>query len=215
MAFTQGLVYYKNYLIESTGQHGVSSLRKVDPKTGNVLRKVGVDIQYFAEGITVLDDKIYQLTWESGICFVYDASTLKKLSTFNYYGEGWGLAHNGKSILFSDGSNTIRYINPDGFKLDKTLLVHDENGMPVFNLNELEYVKGELWANVWQSNRIARINPETGNVTGWLDLSELRDRITLTRYTDVLNGIAYDEDNDEFYITGKNWNKMFVIKITE
>jgi glutamine cyclotransferase len=214
-AFTQGLVFYKGLLIESTGQHGVSSLRKIDPKTGNVLKRIGLDVQFFAEGITILEDKVYQLTWESGICFVYDATTFKKLSTFTYFGEGWGLSQNGKFILFSDGSNSIRYIDPNGFRFDKTVLVSDENAMPVFNLNELEYVKGELWANIWQSNRIARINPETGDVTGWLDLTELRDRITISRNTDVLNGIAYDEDKDEFYVTGKNWNKMFVLKITE
>ena len=214
-AFTQGLVFYKGQLVESTGQHGLSSIRRVDPKTGNVLKRIGVELQYFAEGITIFNDKIYQLTWESGVGFVYDAFNFKKLDNFTYYGEGWGLTNNGKSILFSDGSNSIRYINPDGFKLEKSVPVIDENGMPVFNLNELEYAKGALWANIWQSNRIARINPESGEVTGWLDLSELRNLITLRPNTDVLNGIAYDPDKDEFYITGKNWNKMFVLKIEE
>jgi glutaminyl-peptide cyclotransferase len=212
-AFTQGLEYFKGYLYESTGLNGSSSLRKLDAITGKVLKKVSVPGEYFAEGITIFKKKIYQLTWISHVCLVYDFNTFDQVGTFDYQGEGWGMTDDGENLIMSDGSNLIKYLNPDNFQVERTLAVTDESSVPVTNLNELDYINGEIWANVWQTDKIVVINPSSGLVTAWLDMSELKNQLTMTPGTDVLNGIAYDKEKDQYFITGKNWNKIFVLKI--
>ncbi len=214
-AFTQGLVYYNGYLYESTGLKGSSSLRKVEIETGKVLKEIDVSPDYFAEGITILSNKIYQLTWNSNLCLVYDLQTFKQLKTFDYYGEGWGLTNNGEQIIMSDGSNIIRFINPANFKVIRTISVTDDNYNPVHNLNELEYIKGELWANIWQSDRIARIEPESGHVNSWIDISELRKYLQDNPDAEVSNGIAYDSLHDRLFLTGKNWPFLFEVRVIE
>jgi glutamine cyclotransferase len=212
-AYTQGLIYFKGLLYESTGQYGESSLRKLDPKTGAILLKTELENQYFAEGIAIFNNKIYQLTWRSGTGFVYDLMTMKQTGTFTYYGEGWGITADKKYLIMSDGTNALRFLDPKTFEIVKTIFVVDENSIPLQYLNELEYINGEIWANVYTRNYIVRINPDDGRVISRIDLSFLIDKIEVTPETDVLNGIAYDKKRDEYYFTGKNWNKIFVIKM--
>jgi glutamine cyclotransferase len=212
-AFTQGLYYLKGFLYESTGQYRKSSLRKIDAGTGNILKMEKVDNSYFAEGLTIFKNKIYQLTWISNTGFIYDLSTMNQTGTFHYYGEGWGITNDENSLIISDGTNGLRFLNPRTFVLENTIFVTDQNSNPVSNLNELEMIDGYIWANVWMQNYIVRIDATSGKVVSRLDLSELRNKITITPETDVLNGIAYDKVKDEFYVTGKNWNKIFVIKV--
>ena len=211
-AFTQGLIYHNGYLYESTGQRGQSSLRKINPKTGEVIKKIDIADEYFAEGLALYKNKLYQLTWVSHICFIYDFQTFKKNGSFDYDGEGWGITNNNDNLIMSDGTNMLRFIDPVTYNVTKSIPVVDNNGSPVFNLNELEYVNGEIWANIWQTNRIARIDASTGVVNEFIDFSELWNYLKVTTGTDVLNGIAYDYDTKTFYITGKNWDKMFEIK---
>jgi glutamine cyclotransferase len=210
-AFTQGLQFVDGVLYEGTGQNGQSGIRKVKLETGEVLQKQPLDAKYFGEGITVWGNTIVQLTWQSEIGFVYDKSTFKQLKTFSYQGEGWGLTHDGTRLIMSDGSPGLRFLDPQSLKETGRLTVRD-SGRPVEDLNELEYVKGEILANVWQTHRIARISPKTGDVTGWIDLTGLlepRDAIGV----DVLNGIAYDAAGDRLFVTGKLWPKLFEIRI--
>jgi len=211
-AYTQGLFYEGGYLYESTGQNGASSVRKLDAKTGEILKKTDVDAKYFAEGITLLDKKIYQLTWITNTGFIYDFLSLKQIGTFEYFGQGWGLCTNGKYLIMSDGTNALRFLDPKTFRTDRTIMVIDEEGMPLRSINELEYINDEIWANVYMHNYIVVINPEDGKVKRSIDLSSLESKITIGPETDVLNGIAYDKKRDEFYFTGKNWNKIFVVK---
>ena len=213
-AFTQGLVFRDGKLLEGTGREGRSTLRSVDLDSGQVLRKVDVAPQYFAEGVTVLNGKIYQLTWQQHLGFIYDAWTFDKLGEFNYTGEGWGLANDGVSLILSDGSNQIRFLDPDNFQVKKTIAVRDGE-TPITELNELEYVKGEIYANVWHADRIARINPETGAVVGWIDLQGLLERGEVTDQEAVLNGIAFDETSGRLFVTGKLWPKVFEIRLTQ
>ncbi len=166
-AYTQGLVYQDGKLLESTGQVGHSSLRRVEIETGKLLQKVDVNPPYFAEGITLLKGKIYQLTWQHQVGFIYDAWTFQKLGEFHYAGEGWGLANDGQSLILSDGSNRIRFLDPANFEVRKTIAVLDGRSS-VNELNELEYVQGEIYANIWHADRIARIDPQTGSVVGWI-----------------------------------------------
>jgi glutamine cyclotransferase len=212
-AFTQGLQYVDGVLYEGTGQNGQSGLRKVKLETGQVLQHRPLDRKYFGEGITVLGDQIFQLTWQSEIGFVYDKATFKQLKTFTYTGEGWGLTHDGTRLIMSDGDarGALRFIDPKTLKETGRLIVKD-NGLPVQNLNELEYVKGEVLANIWQTQRLARISLKTGAVTGWIDLSGLLDPREAAG-VDVLNGIAYDAVGDRLFVTGKYWPKLFEIKI--
>jgi glutaminyl-peptide cyclotransferase len=210
-AFTQGLQYLDGVLYEGTGQNGQSGIRKVKLETGEVLQHQPLDAKYFGEGITVWRDTIIQLTWQSEVGFVYDKATFKQMRTFTYPGEGWGLTHDGKRLIMSDGSTALRFLDPSTFKELGRLTVRD-GGVPVKNLNELEVVKGEILANVWQTMRIARISPKTGDVTGWIDLSGLLDPREAVG-TDVLNGIAYDAAGDRLFVTGKWWPKLFEIKI--
>ena len=211
-AFTQGLIYVAGTIYESTGLNGQSSVRKVDLASGKVLQKQSVDPAHFAEGLTEWDGKLIQLTWQSGIGFIYDRTTLRLKGTFNYPGEGWGLTHDGNRLILSDGSATLRFLNPDSFREIGRVVVRD-HGTPVQNLNELEFVKGEVYANVWHTNRIARISPATGEVLGWIDLSGLIPQRSLPHAEAVLNGIAYDSANDRLFVTGKLWPKLFEIRV--
>ena len=220
-AFTQGLVFYNGFLYESTGQHGASSIRKVELRTGKVLRMHKVPSEYFAEGMTILNGKIYQLTWQSSLGFVYNLEDFKLLKEFRYNGEGWGLTHDGKHLFMSDGTHVIRIVDPETFKVVRAIVVLDEAGKPLLRLNELEYVKGEIWANIWMSesigrpNHIARINPESGKLLGWINLDKISPKDSGRNYENSLNGIAYDKTADRIFVTGKNWKRLFEIKLKE
>ena len=211
-AFTQGLLYLDGALYESTGLNGRSSLRKVDLETGKVLQKVDVAPQFFAEGLAELDGKLYQLTWQEHRAFVYDLKTFALDTEFSYPYEGWGLTTDGKELILSDVTDQIRFINPANFKTVRTIFVR-ENGLAVANLNELEYVKGEIFANIWQTNDIVRINPATGEVTGKISFTGLLKPEDRDSTTDVMNGIAYDAVGDRLFITGKCWPKLFEIRL--
>jgi glutamine cyclotransferase len=211
-AFTQGLILSDGKLLESTGQEGFSSLRRVELETGKVLKKVDVPKPYFAEGIALLNGKIYQLTWQHQIGFVYDAQSFERVGQFNYTGEGWGLATDGKSLILSDGSNRLRFLDPSDFHVARTITVLDGQ-TPVNELNELEFVQGEIYANVWHDNRIATIDPQSGHVTAWIDLNGLMPAGELQDPEAVLNGIAYDQTNDKLYVTGKLWPRLFEIRV--
>ncbi|HET7220938.1 MAG TPA: glutaminyl-peptide cyclotransferase [Vicinamibacterales bacterium] len=212
-AFTQGLQFVDGFLYEGTGQHGQSGIRKVKLETGEVLQRQPLDAKYFGEGITVWGSTLIQLTWQSEIGFVYDKQTFKQLKTFTYPGEGWGLTHDGKRLIMSDGDarGALRFFDPASLKETGRLIVRD-GGRPVDHLNELEYVRGDILANVWQTQRIAKISLRTGAVTGWIDLSGILDPRDAAG-TDVLNGIAYDAARDRLFVTGKNWPKLFEIKL--
>ncbi len=211
-AFTEGLVIDGGTLYEGTGLNGQSSLRRVDLNSGKVLQSIALDQKYFGEGITVWDEWIVQLTWKSHEGFVYDKASFKLLKTFSYPSEGWGLTHDDKSLIMSDGTPTIHFLDPVTFQETKRITVTDK-GQPVFNLNELEYVHGEILANVWQTDRIARISPENGQVIGWIDLAGLLSPADRQPPVDVLNGIAYDVEHDRLFVTGKLWPKLFEITL--
>ncbi|MBL8188299.1 MAG: glutaminyl-peptide cyclotransferase [Acidobacteria bacterium] len=210
-AFTQGLVYHQGFLYESTGLNGRSSLRRVELTTGQVLKNVAVDSIHFAEGLALFNNRLYQLTWQTQTAFVYDLDSFAPLKTFGYSGEGWGLTTNGQSLMMSNGSNQIRFLDPETFQIQRTISVTD-NDRPVNMLNELEFIKGEIFANIWLADRIARIDPASGRVTGWINLAGLLSSEERNR-ADVLNGIAYDETGDRLFITGKLWPKLFQIKL--
>ena len=211
-AFTQGLILVDGKLLESTGQEGSSSLRSVELETGKVLKKVDVPPPYFAEGIAMLNGKVYQLTWQHSVGFIYDLQTLERAGQFDYQGEGWGLTTDGQSLIISDGSNKLKFLDPASFRVTKTISVVD-GAQPVNQLNELEFVKGEIYANVWHSDRVAVIDPQTGRVKAWIDLTGLMPEGELLDEEAVLNGIAYDQANDKFYVTGKLWPRLFEIKV--
>jgi len=211
-AFTQGLILMDGKLLESTGEEGRSSLRRVELETGKVLKKVDVPVPYFAEGIAMLNGKVYQLTWQHHIGFIYDAQTFERTGQFNYAGEGWGLTTDGQSLILSDGSTRIRFINPADFTVTKTISVID-GSTPIDQLNELEYVNGEIYANVWHDNRIAVIDPQNGRVKSWIDLNGLMPEGELHDPEAVLNGIAYDQANNKLFVTGKLWPRLFEIRI--
>lgn len=211
-AFTQGLLYHEGVLYESTGLNGASSLRKVELKTGKVLQEVSVSPQYFAEGLALLNGKLFQLTWQNHECFVYDLATLGETKEFSYPGEGWGLTSDGQSLIMSDGTPQIRFIDPVTFEVKRTINVATGN-RPDTELNELEYIKGEIFANVWRSNQILRIDPATGQVRGIIDLTGLLPPEDHDIATDVLNGIAYDARGGRLFVTGKRWPKLFEIRI--
>ena len=211
-AFTQGLILMDGKLLESTGEEGFSSLRRVDLESGRVLKKVDVPVPYFAEGLAALNGKLYQLTWQHNIGFIYDAQTFDRVGEFNYQGEGWGLTTDGQALILSDGSNRIRFIDPSSFRVLKTISVTDTNA-PVRELNELEYVNGEIYANVWHDNRIAAIDPQSGHVKAWIDLTGLMPDGELEDPEAVLNGIAYDQASDKLIVTGKLWPRVFEIKV--
>jgi glutamine cyclotransferase len=213
-AFTQGLLYNQGNLLESTGEVGRSSLRRDEIDTGKVLQKVDVPPPYFAEGITLLKGKIYQLTWQHQLGFIYDALTFEKTGEFKYTGEGWGLANDGQSLILSDGTNKIRFLDPDNFQVTRTIAVLDGHAA-VEEINELEYVQGEIYANIWHADRIARIDPKTGKVVGWINLAGLLAPGEVQDEEAVLNGIAYDETSGRLFVTGKLWPKLFEIRLTQ
>jgi glutamine cyclotransferase len=211
-AFTQGLVWLDGEFYEGTGLNGQSSLRRVNPETGEVLQQVDLSEQYFGEGIVLWEDKIIQITWQENTAFVYDRETFEQVGEFSYGTEGWGITHDGRQLIMSDGTNTLYFRDPETFAELGWVQVFDGE-MPVARLNELEYIDGEVWANIWQTDRIARIDPESGQVTGWVDLSGLLDGVEITQPVDVLNGIAYDAENGRLFVTGKLWPALFEIEI--
>jgi glutamine cyclotransferase len=213
-AWTQGLLYRDGFLYESTGIQGRSTLRKVRLETGEVLRQLPVDERYYAEGLEEFRGRLYQLTWQSGVAFVYDFATFKRIATHKVRGEGWGLAHDGKRLILSDGSATLRLLDPQTFKEIGSIAV-TADGVPLKDLNELEFVRGEIWANVWHTDRIARISPQTGKVTSWVDLAGLLPDAERSHFEAVLNGIAYDAKGDRLFVTGKLWPRLFEIKVGE
>jgi glutamine cyclotransferase len=210
-AFTQGLEYFEGFLYESTGETGQSSVRKVDLESGRVVQKIDLSSEYFGEGLTVFRGKIYQLTWLSKTAFVYDLRSFRKLREFHYDGEGWGLAHDASNLILSDGTNRLRYLDPESFKVVRTLEVYAGNEA-VTNLNELEYIENDIYANVWHSNRIARIDSRSGQVRAWIDFSALASQ-EQKEPEGVLNGIAYDSARHRLFVTGKDWSHLFEVRV--
>jgi glutaminyl-peptide cyclotransferase len=211
-AFTQGLIYHDGFFYEGTGLNGRSSLRKVRPETGEVVRRVDLEPQFFGEGITLFKNEIVQLTWQSQIGFIYNLSDFHLLRQFSYPGEGWGLTTIGNEVFMSDGTAEIRVLDGGTFKEKRRLKVHD-GSTAVTELNELEFVEGEIFANIWQTNRIARISPQSGRVVGWIDLTGLLSPIFRLQEGAVLNGIAYDSVRKRLFVTGKLWPSVFEIQL--
>ena len=219
-AFTQGLVFHNGFLYEGTGGKPArgddfsSSLRKVDLHSGKVIQKYDVPPTFFGEGITIMGDKVYQITWQEGTGFIYNLDDFKLLREVKYSGDGWGLTNDGTNLIMSDGTHVIRFINPEDFTTQRTITVTDEKGRPLMELNELEFVKGEIWANVWQTGWIVRIDPATGKLLGRIDLKDIADDVAKkNRTADVLNGIAHDPATERIFITGKNWPNLYEIKV--
>ena len=211
-AFTQGLVYLDGHLYESTGIKGQSSLRMEELETGRILAFKDVPSQYFAEGLTNWGSTLIQLTWENHTALVYERSTFKLLRTVSYTGEGWGLTQDGKNLILSDGTARLRFLDPETFREVRQLTVRDR-GKPVTQLNELEFIHGQVYANIWHSDRIARIDPATGKVLGWIDLSGLLPASDRSSPEAVLNGIAWDSARERLFVTGKLWPKIFEIRV--
>lgn len=213
LAFTQGLVYEDGVLYEGTGLYGQSTLRMVELETGNILKLRRLAPQYFGEGITLWKDKIVQLTWQEKTGFVYDKASFELLQEFSYETEGWGITHDGQKLIMSDGSANLYFLDPETLQEIGRVTVK-ENDKPVVRLNELEFIKGKVYANIWQTDRIAIISLETGHVEAWLDLAGLLRPEDRTGSEDVLNGIAYDAQGDRLFVTGKLWPKLFHIELT-
>jgi glutamine cyclotransferase len=207
-AFTQGLVFDNGYLYEGTGIKGASTLRKIKLETGGILQIQRLPRQFFGEGITIYTNSVIQLTWQSRLGFVYDKHSFRVLRKFRYPTEGWGITHDREQLIMSDGTATLYFLDPETFENKGTLQVRDANG-PVKNINELEYIHGEIYANVWKKNLIVRISPQTGTVVGWIDLGGL------CRWNGVLNGIAYDREHGRLFVTGKLWPYIYEIKLIE
>jgi glutaminyl-peptide cyclotransferase len=212
-AFTQGLVFVDGHMYESTGLNGSSSLRMVDISTGKVLQRYDLPPEYFGEGLTDWGSTLVQLTWKSHKGFVYDRFTFSVLRTFDYEGEGWGLTHDKTRLIMSDGTSSLRFLNPKTFQEISRIRVTDESDRPVENINELEYIHGEVYANIWHTDRIARISPSSGKVLGWLNLTGIIDKRRLRSSDSVLNGIAYDSVEDRLFVTGKQWPELFQIEL--
>ncbi len=210
-AFTQGLVFIDGELYEGTGLYGQSSLRRVDLETGDILQEYNLPDNYFGEGVTVYGDKIIQLTWTSNIGFVYNRDNFDILQEFSYPTQGWGLTHDGEQLIMSDGTSTLYFLDPENFEEVDTIEVRDNAGNLVTRLNELEYINGEIYANIWQTDYIARISPQTEKVAGWIHLKGLLTPEEEAS-ADVLNGIAYDAARDRLFVTGKYWPKLFEIR---
>lgn len=211
-AFTQGLVWVNDRLFESTGQVGQSNIREVELASGRVIRQKDLAPPHFGEGIVILSEKLFQITWTTGKAFVYTTKDFAPIGEFSYEGEGWGLTTDGTAIVMSNGTSAIVWRDPATFAIQKSITVTD-HGTPVSQLNELEWVKGEIWANIWQSEQIARIDPATGNVTGWIDLKGILPAMDRTGTEDVMNGIAYDAARDRLFVTGKLWSKLYEITL--
>jgi glutamine cyclotransferase len=213
-AFTQGLTIADGQLYEGTGLYGQSSLRRVDLTTGAALQQIALDGRYFGEGVAVVGDRIVQLTYQTGVGFVYDRTTFSKQKEFTYSGEGWGLTYDGQRLIMSDGSDTLRFWNPDTLAEVGRLRVRDGD-RAIDRINELEYVDGAIYANIWQEERIARIDPKTGVVNAWIDMSNLLTATERSRGVDVLNGIAHDPKTGHFLITGKLWPWVFEVRFVK
>jgi glutamine cyclotransferase len=213
-AFTQGLIFYDGQLYEGTGLNGESSLRRVDLASGTVLQRIDLPAEYFGEGIALFNDRIYQLTWQNKIGLIYDRASFTQLGSWSYETEGWGLTHDGSQLIMSDGSDTLRFLDPQTLAVQRSVQVRAE-GQPVTRLNELEYIDGQVYANIWQTDMIARIDPQSGAVTAWIDLSGLLPLEERLPNTDVLNGIAYDPATDRLFVTGKRWPKLYEIALVE
>lgn len=215
-AFTQGFVYHNGYFYESTGQYGKSTLRKVEIETGKVLQKIDIDKQYFAEGMTIFNDKIYLLTWRENIGFIFDLETFKLEKTFDYHQskEGWGLTHNYKKLIKTDGTERMWFLNPETLKEERYIETYT-NTRKAENLNELEYVNGKVYANLWQKNSILIVNPLNGAIEAIVNLKGLQSKANQEGDEYVLNGIAYDKENDRLFVTGKKWDKVFEIKLVK
>jgi len=229
-AFTQGLVFHNGFLYESTGEYGDSTLRRVEAATGKVVQEHEVAKDYFAEGMTILNGKIYQITWRENTAFVYDVENFRLLREIKYQGSGWGLTTDGTHLIMSDGTHVIKFLDPETFNPVRSITVKKEDGAPVYHLNELEFVNGEIWANIWHSennatqsehgflpnigkpNYIARIAPDSGRVVGWIDLAGISPE-DVKDSENTLNGIAYDAQNDRIFVTGKKWKRLFEIKL--
>ncbi len=213
-AFTQGLAFDEGFLYESTGLYGKSTLRKTDLLTGVVLASRKLEKSYFGEGMTLAGDRIFQVTWREKTCFVYEKKSLILLKSFSYPAEGWGIAYDGKDLVMSDGTSVLRFLDPVTFKENRRIGVRDRSG-PVSLINELEFIDAEIWANIWQEDRIARISPRTGRVIGWINLGGLRELSGARGPDAVLNGIAYDAAGGRVFVTGKNWPRLFEIRVVE
>lgn len=210
-AFTQGLVFDGGLLYEGTGIKGSSSLRGIKLDTGEVVRGFKLPARYFGEGITIFGDSLIQLTWLSRTGFVYDKRDFKLLGTFHYRSEGWGITHDGRRLIMSDGTANIYFLDPETYKMTGRIEVTDKNG-PVTRLNELEYIHGEIYANIWRTDNIAIIDPETGRVKGWIDLGKLSQLAGGDKTMKTLNGIAYDKETDRLFVTGKLWPNIYEIR---
>lgn len=221
-AFTQGLFFHNGFLYESTGQEGRSQIRKVEIDTGKVLQKWDLPRDEFGEGSTLIGDKIFMITWQDGVGRVFNLGDFNLLKEFTYMGEGWGLTNDGTNLIMSQGTHVLKFINPDNFQQIKTLPIMREDGRPLMNINELEFIKGEIWANIWHSekpdilgkpNTIARIDPATGKLVGWINLDGISPDDQRRDSENTLNGIAYDAAGDRIFVTGKNWKKLYEIKL--
>ena len=210
-AFTQGLVIHQGAFIEGTGLYGRSSIRFVEPTTGEILNKVDLSSDYFGEGVTIHDNSIYQVTWREHTSFIYDLS-LQKTGEFSIPDEGWGLTTDGTHLILSDGTSTLSFINPETMSIENTVKV-TYDGEEITRINELEYIDGWVYANIWQTDQIAIIDPTTGEVASWIDLTGLREELDTTTGIDVLNGIAYDPETSKIYVTGKQWPNLFEIQL--
>jgi len=211
-AFCQGLVIHDGVLYEGTGQYGSSALREVDLKTGRVIKQFTLDRQFFGEGITLMGDSLYQLTWRARQAFVFDRETFEYQKTFRYRGEGWGLTHDGTHLIMSDGTSTLRFLDPQTFKEVRRVSVRNGRRR-IDQLNELEYVDGEIYANIWKSDVIARISPADGRILGWIDLTPLWPARQRPDPEAVLNGIAWDAENNRLFVTGKHWPRLYEIRV--
>ena len=211
-AYTQGFEFYNGILLEGTGQYKESTLRKTDYKTGKVIEQIKLEEKYFGEGITVLNDKIYQLTWQEKTGFIYDAKTLKLEKTFSFETEGWGITNDGEKIYMSDGSEKIYILNPETLKVEDYINVYT-NGAKIEAVNEMEWINGKIWANIYQKDAIAVINPKTGAVENVINCGELRSKVTQHQELDAFNGIAYNTVTKTYFVTGKNWDKTFEIVV--
>ena len=211
-SYTEGLFYLDGLFYEGTGMKGRSGVLVVDPMSGRVLKRHDLPPQYFGEGIVDWGANVYEWTWLSHVCFVYDRFSMREVKQFRYEGQGWGMTRTAKELITSDGTATLRFRNPDTFRETSHLVVKDE-GKPVFYLNELEFVKGEIYANVWHSDRIARISPRDGHVIAWIDLTGLLPAGEKVDAESVLNGIAYDAQHDRLFVTGKQWPRVFEIEV--
>lgn len=211
-AFTQGLLYLDGELYESTGQIGSSTIRRVRLEDGRVMQSVDIPQGLFGEGLVNWGDQLINITWQDGVGYRWDRRTLRRLGQWRYRGEGWGLTQNGRAIIMSDGTPELRFLDPVTLQERRRITVTDA-GVPVARLNEIEWVNGEVFANIWMTAMIARINPDTGQVTGWIDLTSLASQIPSWRNDDVLNGIAYDQAGDRLFVTGKNWPNLYEIDL--